>query len=170
MADGPVIIVSGPPGAGKTTLADELASRFPLSVHLATDFFFHAIRSGAIEAWKQEAHDQNVAVVTAAARSAGPFVEAGYAVIVDGVVLPWALEIYRRELAAFDLRCVVLLPNVEEVVRRGLSRPEQHGLDESVYREMHRQFEAAYASHDATLVIRQHLPLPALADFVLQEG
>jgi hypothetical protein len=119
---------------------------FEPSVHLQTDLFYAAIRRGYVPPWKAESEQQNRTVVTAAARATAPYASAGYATFVDGVVLPWALDIYRTELSrdGVDVRCAVLLPGVDEVVRRGLSRSEDHGLDEAVYRQMHQQFVAAF--------------------------
>ncbi|MGH6971012.1 MAG: AAA family ATPase, partial [Caulobacteraceae bacterium] len=43
----PILIVSGPPGAGKTTLARHLAETASgKAVHLRTDDFYGAIRKG----------------------------------------------------------------------------------------------------------------------------
>jgi ATPase family associated with various cellular activities (AAA) len=45
----PVLILTGPPGAGKTTAARVLAERSERAVHLESDRFFHFIRSGYVE-------------------------------------------------------------------------------------------------------------------------
>ena len=83
-----VTIVSGPPGAGKTALCVELCRRFEYAVHLHTDSFFGAIRSGYILPWLPESHDQNQVCILAAARATVPYVRAGYEVFVYGVIGP----------------------------------------------------------------------------------
>jgi tRNA uridine 5-carbamoylmethylation protein Kti12 len=50
----PVLIVTGPPGVGKTTAAGILAARSERSVHLEADAFFRFIRSGFVEPWTPE--------------------------------------------------------------------------------------------------------------------
>ncbi len=163
-----ILIVTGPPGAGKTAVARELAGRFEPSVHLQTDLFYSAISRGFVLPWKVEAERQNKTVVMAAARAAAPYTLAGYMTFVDGVVLPWALEVYREELAreGVEVRCVVLLPEVDEVVRRGLSRSEDHGLDEAVYREMHRQFVEAFDGNSEP-IFRQATSVIETADSIV---
>lgn len=44
--DTPVLILTGPPGADKTTTAEILAARLDSAVHLEADPFFRFIRSG----------------------------------------------------------------------------------------------------------------------------
>jgi hypothetical protein len=163
-----ILVVSGPPGAGKTAVSRELADRFDLSVHLQTDLLYAAIRRGFVPPWLVEADRQNRTVVTAAARAAAPYALAGYATFVDGVVLPWALEIYRTELSreGVAVRCAVLLPDVDEIVRRGLSRSDDLGLDEGVYRDMHRQFAEAFDG-SAEPVFRDPAPASAIASSIL---
>lgn len=53
---GTVVVLTGPPGAGKSTVARVLADRFMPSVHLHTDDFWHYIRRGWIAPYLPEAH------------------------------------------------------------------------------------------------------------------
>jgi AAA domain len=52
--DTPVLILTGPPGAGKTTAARVLAERSERAVHVESDRFFEFIRSGLVDPWKPE--------------------------------------------------------------------------------------------------------------------
>jgi predicted kinase len=137
-----VIIVSGPPGAGKTTGAAALAGRFDRGVHLHTDWFFTAIRTGFIEPWRKEAHAQNEVVVRAAAEAARVFAGGGYFVVIDGVILEWALAIYAEVLRREGLEpaVVALLPPVEVILDRGPGRVAARTPDEAAYRSLHSQF------------------------------
>ena len=139
------LIVSGPPGSGKSTLAAALCGSTDNCVHLQTDQFFAAIRTGFISPWLEAAAQQNRTVVSAIAAAAAEFAAGGYFVVLDGVVLPWAREIYDRTMhdAGCEFGFLALLPTPAETMRRGLSRPVGHGLTAEVYQEMHRQFEAA---------------------------
>ena len=57
------IILTGPPGAGKSTTARSLAETYPKSVHLHTDDFWHYIASGAIPPYLPESEEQNQVVM-----------------------------------------------------------------------------------------------------------
>ncbi len=99
--DTPVLILTGPPGVGKTTAAALLAERFPRAVHLEADNFFRYIRSGYVEPWTPESNEQNRAVMGIVARAAAGYAAAGYLTLVDGMLIPgWFLEPVRDALRA----------------------------------------------------------------------
>jgi predicted kinase len=85
---GRVLILTGSPGAGKTTVAGILTRRSAAAVHLEADAFFRFIRSGQIEPWRPESHDQNVTVMRIVAEAAAAYAAAGYFTVVDGIVIP----------------------------------------------------------------------------------
>lgn len=90
--DKPVLIVTGPPGVGKTTVAEILAERSAVGVHLESDLFFRFIRSGYVDPWKPESHEQNRTVMRIVAQAAAGYAAAGYLTVVDGIVIPrWFL-------------------------------------------------------------------------------
>jgi tRNA uridine 5-carbamoylmethylation protein Kti12 len=97
--DNQILIVTGPPGVGKTTAVDTLAARSTRAVHLESDAFFRFIRSGYIEPWKRESHEQNRIVMRIVAQAASEYAAVGYLTIVDGIVIPgWFLEPLRDAL------------------------------------------------------------------------
>jgi predicted ATPase len=74
-----ILIISGPPGAGKTTVARRLAETWEgLAVHIPTDAFYSAILSGYIAPWLPESHAQNATVTEAIAAAAAVYA-AGWA-------------------------------------------------------------------------------------------
>jgi len=83
----PVIIVSGPPGAGKSTTSQILAARHRRAVHLHTDDFWHYIVSGGIAPYLPESDTQNQTVVRVIAGAASTYARGGFVVVVDGVVV-----------------------------------------------------------------------------------
>lgn len=101
----PVLILTGPPGVGKTTVAALFATRFPRAVHLEADHFFRYIRAGYVDPWRPESHEQNRAVMGIVADAAAGYAAAGYFTVVDGILLPgWFLEPVRDALRAAGRR------------------------------------------------------------------
>jgi len=99
-----VLILTGPPGVGKTTVAGRLAQRGQRSVHLEADRFFFFIKSGFVEPWEPASHDQNQLVMRTAAEAAARYAAAGYATILEGIVIPrWTLGVVRETLQDADI-------------------------------------------------------------------
>lgn len=137
---GDVIIISGPPGAGKTTVADLLARRFEAAVHLESDWFFRWIKQGFIPPHLPESDVQNRAVMATVTAAAAHYATAGYVVVWDGVVGPWMLDRIRPELGRAGCRVhyLILLPERSEAVARVIIR--DGSSDSSGVEVMHDKF------------------------------
>jgi cytidylate kinase len=83
-----LIVITGPPGTGKSTVAALVADHFTPSALVAGDDFFGFLRTGGVAPWLCEAHDQNTAVIEAAAAASGRLAR-HCDVIYDGVIGPW---------------------------------------------------------------------------------
>ena len=57
---GELIIVTGPPGAGKSTVSVMVADSFDSSVLIPADWFFSRWRRGAIDPWLPQALTQTI--------------------------------------------------------------------------------------------------------------
>ncbi|MEM8618441.1 MAG: hypothetical protein AAGF73_01835 [Actinomycetota bacterium] len=139
---GSLLIVSGPPGAGKSSVAAELAALDSRSALVEGDRFFGFLAKGAIDPWHPESHEQNMVVTDAAAAATGRFA-AEYTTVYDGVVGPWFLPAFGRATGLHELDYAVLLPPEEECVRRVKTRRGHGFTDEAAARSMWAQFNNA---------------------------
>jgi predicted ABC-type ATPase len=135
-----LVVVTGPPGAGKSTVAKTLSASFAKSAIVAGDEFFKFLDRGYVSPWLPEADDQNTVVIEAAAAAAGRLVRGGYTVVYDGVVGPWFLDAFALATALEDVHYVVLLPSEDRCVARVQDRVDHKFTDAEATRHMHRQF------------------------------
>lgn len=139
----PILILTGAPGSGKTTVAQLLAARSRQAVHLEADRFFRFIRAGYVEPWKPESHQQNTTVMHIVADAAAAYADAGYFTIVDGIVRPgWFLEPLCDALhaAGHEVAYAVLRAPLAICASRARSRTSQPLSDASVLERLWQDF------------------------------
>jgi energy-coupling factor transporter ATP-binding protein EcfA2 len=141
MAD--LIVVTGPPGAGKSTVSGCLSTLFALSARVAGDDFFAFIDRGALAPWTAAAHHQNEVVTSAAGAAVGRLVAGGYTVVYDGVVGPWLVDAFARAAGLTRLHYAVLLPPEDLCLRRVESRSGHGFTDLDAARHMYAEFAGA---------------------------
>ena len=122
---GHIVIISGSPGVGKSTIAKILSENSPYerTIHIHTDDFYGYIRKGYIEPWRIEAGEQNDIVIETIAVCAKNFAKSGYEVFVDGVIGSWFLEPWIEVVSSeIPVHYAILRPTLEVAVTRNANR------------------------------------------------
>lgn len=126
MTERAVLVVSGIPGVGKSTVAGIIARQLPRSAHVEAEALQRFIVGGSVwpdgdphaEAMRQlRLRGRNVALL------ADSFFEAGFIPIVDDVVIGSRLAELRTDLRNRPLLFVLLVPRLEIVRKRNRERP-----------------------------------------------
>ncbi len=161
-----LLVVTGPPGAGKSTVARLVSERLETSVLVEGDAFFAFLDQGAIAPWLAEADAQNEVVVRAAAAASGRFA-ASHATVYEGVIGPWFLPVFARATGLRALHYAVLLPDAELCVDRAPTRLGHGFADEAASRHMHAEFARGCLDLDGRHLVESAGGPDALATEVL---
>jgi adenylate kinase family enzyme len=140
-----VLIITGPPGAGKSTVAQALAERYDRVAHIDVDTLRHFVTpTGYVSPGKPGFERQHALATRNACAMARNFLEERIAVIIDDVVITRAdLDAYVSELksAGVPVHYIRLWMSLDVCQMRNRARREARQPDSRV-ETVWRQFEA----------------------------
>jgi adenylate kinase family enzyme len=170
-----LVIITGTPGAGKTTIAPLVAKRFSPSFVIDADFFWASIVNNFIEPWEPESHSQNQTMIRAALASAKRLLEGSYTVVLEGHIGPWHLHLVREELANLDcpVSYVVLRPSLDVALARSVERkndPRHAGAldNEATIRNLYGQYQRP-SDYEQNVLDSSDLGVEQTAAFIVED-
>jgi hypothetical protein len=147
---GSILLVAGPPGAGKSTVAALVADGFERSAHVHTDDFYDWIARGYVEPWRPESLGQNLVIADAIAAAADRYASGGYDVVVDGVLGLWSLGPWHA--LGRPISYALLLPDAAVARQRAVDRGEHPLKELDVVDQMHAAFVAHLDGYERHLI------------------
>jgi adenylylsulfate kinase-like enzyme len=128
-----VWLITGAPGAGKSTVSVALCRKFSMAIHIPVDDVRDWVRSGFASPveWSAETSRQFALARRGAARVAADYADAGFVSVLDDVVRESELGQYTDYLGDTKLRKVLLNPSLEIVLARN-GAPGRKPFDSSV--------------------------------------
>jgi predicted kinase len=120
-----IFVLSGLQAAGKTTVAGLLARKFPRGVHVAGDGIRAMVVSGRVDMAPDSpagAAAQLLCRYEASIAVARVFHDAGFAVVLEDVILGGMARRFLELLPWPEIHFVMLTPSLEAVARRELGR------------------------------------------------
>jgi chloramphenicol 3-O-phosphotransferase len=135
-----IVLLSGPIGAGKTTIARALVAASPAPlVYIEGDQFWSFIAKGDKRA-RVKSFKTTMASMSAAAV---PYARAGYEVLLDFSIPPWFLDTARSvaKVGAVALDFVIVRPSERTCAARAAARKEGAIADYAPYRELYADFD-----------------------------
>lgn len=140
---GPIFLLSGVPGVGKSTTARALMHRFERGVHVDVDEIRSRVVKGyasPVDGWTDETSLQFRLGFLAAAHQAMLYYDQGFAVVIDHVTYPEQVEVYRSVLQDRPLAKFLLWQTLDENLERNLTRTGKNFAAETldgVIRQIH---------------------------------
>ncbi len=142
-----MIVVSGPAGVGKSSVAEAICERFDRMLHIEVDNLRHMVKAGYRHPWLDEpqATEQRLLAVRNATAVAREAVALRYAAVIDDVVFAEQAALYREAFAGIgcNVHFVLLLPSLEVVLERDAAR--SYSIPERV-RALHADFTREFAA------------------------
>lgn len=138
----PIILISGPPGAGKSTVARQLvASSVTPIAYLEGDAFWQFIAKSKPAMDPGEGRKQNARIVIQAMVAAAVrYARGGYETILDFTIGPWHLKRLQTAMKETPLAYVILYPSEAVCAQRAATRAEGTMPDYAPYRELYAAF------------------------------
>jgi hypothetical protein len=141
--DGTIIVVSGPGGVGKSTIAHLVAAAFERSVHLKANDLMASVVSGWVDPNLPEDDHQNEAIGGALAVSAMGFAQDGYTTVVCGYLFPDGVVGLAAACRTRGLSChyAVLTAGLDTCWERATARGERcWPLESEPFARVHARF------------------------------
>jgi predicted kinase len=136
---GPILVVSGSSGVGKTTVSAAIGRALGDSVHVRVDDFMHMVVSDEV-VWTDER--QNHVLGGAALAAALACAEGGYTVLFDGHILPAVLPAMSEWAArrGVPLHYAVLRADLDTCRARVDARDLNFPIDATAFADVHARF------------------------------
>lgn len=171
----PIFIVTGTPGAGKSTVAAALARRFSHGLHIPVDDLRDMVVAGIahpVPVWTDETERQFRLARQAAVAMARIYAAAGFAVAIDDVIGPAeAHALFIEPLAEYTTHKVLLRPSLAATLERSATRINKDfgaGVLADTIRRLHETADLdAYAAYGWQIVDSSALTIDATVDAIL---
>lgn len=141
-----IYLISGPPGAGKSTVALELSDSLPKSIHIECDKIYNMVKGGFVKPWQDGARALLEVMYDAFVAIATVYVNAGFTVVSDYV---WNLDevesIKRKFPSDFSIQLCFLLPSLKVNLQRDANR--EFVIGEDRVQKYHLEFEQIKKSY-----------------------